>query len=206
MIHPEQTITLYTPLLYAIAFSIVRCRADAEDIVQDTFVKWLSLGPKKIDDTKAYLVKAVRNNCLNHVQSLRKKKEELFGQHNFSDIINRFRETNFGHLDLEVELSRAVKVLQTKLEPLERAVFLLREVFDFDYEVLQEMLDKKKDHCRQLLSRAKKKLSEERAWLSMELRPAGPLLDSLKRACDFGHASELVHALKAEITASLKNS
>jgi RNA polymerase sigma-70 factor (ECF subfamily) len=201
---PEQTITLYSPLLYAIAYSIVRCRADAEDIVQDTFVKWLSLGPKKIDDTKAYLVKAVRNNCLNHLQSLRNKKEELFGQHNFSDIINRFRETSFGHLDLELEVNRAVKVLQTKLEPLERAVFLLREVFDFDYEVLQEMLDKKKDHCRQLFSRAKKKLNEEKARLSMELPPAGPLLESLRKACDFGHAAELIQTLKADVAASLK--
>ncbi|HMG90527.1 MAG TPA: sigma factor, partial [Chryseolinea sp.] len=131
----EQTIANYQPLLQAIAYNIVRCKADAEDIVQETFLKWLST-PNKIKNTKAYLITAVKNNCLNHVSALRRKKEELFQENNISEIISRFKESNFAHLDFEVELAKAIKIVHAKLEPLERAVFLLKEVFEYDYEVL----------------------------------------------------------------------
>src|SRR5690606_18016017 len=159
----EQAIILYQPVLQAIAYNIVRCKADAEDIVQETFLKWLTLGPQKIENTKAYLIKAVKNNCLNHLDSIKRKKVDLFNQHNIAEILDRFKETNLGHLDLDAEITKALKLIQSRLEPLERAVYLLKEVFDFDYESLQEALDKRKDHCRQLLCRAKKKLEDERS-------------------------------------------
>ena len=190
-------------MLHAIAYNIVRCKADAEDIVQETFLKWLSLGPKKIEDTKAYLIRAVKNNCLNHINTLRYKKEELLNQNNITEIINRFKENNFAHLDLEIELAKAMKVLHAKLEPLERAVFLLKEVFDFDYEALQETLDKKKEHCRQLFCRAKKKLSEETSKFNFELPNTSSLIENFKKACDFGNASELINELKNDVTAAL---
>jgi len=199
----EQAITLYQPILHAIAYNIVRCKADAEDIVQETFLKWLSLGPKKVENTKAYLVKAVKNNCLNHISTLRHKKEELLSQHNIAEIISRFKETSFAHLDLEIELAKAMKVLHAKLEPLERAVFLLKEVFDFDYDVLQETLDKKKEHCRQLFCRAKKKLSEETSKLNFELPDTSSIIESFRKACDFGNASELINELKKDVAGTL---
>ena len=200
----EQAIANYQPLLHAIAYKIVRCKADAEDIVQETFLKWLSGGPKKIENTKAYLITAVKNNCINHINALRRKKEELFNQNNISEIITRFKESNFAHLDLETELAKAIKVIHAKLEPLERAVFLLKEVFEYDYEVLQLTLDKKKEHCRQLLCRAKKKLSEETSKLNFELPDAVQLIEKFNKACDFGNASELINELKKDIAAALR--
>ena len=200
----EQAIANYQPLLHAIAYKIVRCKADAEDIVQETFLKWLSGGPKKIENTKAYLITAVKNNCINHINALRRKKEELFNQNNISEIITRFKESNFAHLDLETELAKAIKVIHAKLEPLERAVFLLKEVFEYDYEVLQLTLDKKKEHCRQLLCRAKKKLSEETSKLNFELPDAVLLIEKFNKACDLGNASELISELKKDIASALR--
>ena len=196
----DQAITLYQPMLHAIAYNIVRCKADAEDIVQETFLKWLSLGPKKVEDTRAYLIRAVRNNCLNHINTLRHKKEELLNQHTIAEIIGRFKETSFAHLDLDAELAKAMKILHAKLEPLERAVYLLKEVFDFDYEALQDTFDKKKDHCRQLFCRAKKKLSEETAKLNFDLPDKSTLLETFRKACDFGNAAELVQELKKDVS------
>jgi RNA polymerase sigma factor (sigma-70 family) len=197
----EQTIILYRPMLQAIAYNIVRCKADAEDIVQETFLKWLTIGPQKIENTKAYLIKAVRNNCLNHLEALKKKKVELFNNNNFAELLERFKETNFAHLDFDVEIAKAMKVLQSKLEPLERAVYLLKEVFDFDYEALQAALDKKKDHCRQLLCRAKKKLEDGTPKINFELPDASTLIDSFRKACHLGHASDLVTELAREAQA-----
>lgn len=195
-----QTITLYQPLLQRIAYNIVRCKQDAEDIVQETFMKWLSVDHKTIENTKAYLIRAVTNNCLNHLQTLRKKKEEYWDSINFAEMITKFKETNLAHLDLDVNLAAAFKVMQNKLEPLERAVYVLKESFDFDYEELQKTLDKKKDHCRQLLARAKKKLSEETDKIHFNMPDTSGLMKTFRDACHFGNATELVEELKKDIS------
>lgn len=194
-----QTIVLYQPMLHTIAYNLVRCKQDAEDIVQETFAKWLSIDHAKIQNTKAYLIKAVTNNCLNHLNSLKRKKEEYL--ENVSEAINRFKETNLANLDLEIKLSAAMAVLHSKLEPLERAVFLMKEVFDFDYEELQHALDKKKDHCRQLLHRAKQKLSEETSKIT--LPDTSRWVDSFKKACHIDNASDLLNELKKDVSSSL---
>ena len=200
----SQAIQLYQPTLRSIAYNLVRSRADADDIVQETFLKWLSIDSDKIQNTKAYLIKAVTNNCLNHLNSLKKKKEEYLDSINVSEFIHRFKENNFAHLDLEADLSKAFKVMLTKLEPLERAVYVLKEVFDFDYEALQEALDKKKDHCRQLVCRAKKKLSEETSKMHFDLPDGAQLMASFRKACDMGNAAEFVQDLKRDISAALQ--
>ena len=192
---PAQTITLYQPLLHTIAYNLVRCRQDAEDIVQETFIKWLSAEQSKIQNTKAYLIKAVTNNCLNHINSLKKKKEAYLD--NVSESLLKFKETNLSHLDIDINISAALHVLSSKLEPLEKAVYLLKEVFDFDYDALQETFDKKKDHCRQLFCRTKKKLSEETA--KIHLPSKSELLNTFRNACDIGNATDLIQELKKEI-------
>jgi RNA polymerase sigma factor (sigma-70 family) len=194
-----QTISLYQPMLHTIAYNLVRCKADAEDIVQETFLKWLSIDQAKIENTKAYLIKAVTNNCLNHLNSLKKKKTEYLDAIHMPEFLHKVMENNFSKMDLDANLKAAFKVLNSKLEPLERAVFLLKEVFDFDYEAVQATLDKKKDHCRQLLSRAKKKLNEERSKINFEMPDATQMMESFRRACDLNNASDFVLALKKDL-------
>lgn len=195
-----QTIALYQPMLHAIAFNLLRCKSDAEDIVQDTFLKWLSVEQEKIKNTKAYLIKAVTNNCLNHLTTLRKKKEEYLETLNLPDFILRIKESDLAHLDIEAELSKALSIVHHKLEPLERAVYLLKEVLDFDYDSLQALLNKKQEHCRQLLCRAKKKLSEEASKLSWEMPKGDGLVNSFRKASIFGNAADLVSELKKDIS------
>jgi RNA polymerase sigma factor (sigma-70 family) len=178
---------------------MVRCKADAEDIVQETFIKWLSQEQEKIQNTKAYLIKAVKNNCLNHLNALKKKRVEYLEAFNWQELVEKFKETtDFSHVDLEAEVSKALQVLHTKLEPLERAVYVLKEVFDFDYKALQELLDKKQDHCRQLFCRAKKKLQEETDHFNAVFQPKkAALLESFRKACDFGQPFDLIAQLRA---------
>lgn len=194
-----QTITLYQPLLHTIAYNLVRCKQDAEDIVQETFIKWLSIDQEKIQNTKAYLIRAVTNNCLNHLNSLRKKKEEYL--ENVSEAFLRFKEINLAHIDLEIDLSAALQLLNSKLEPLERAVYVLKEAFDFDYDAIQQALDKKKDHCRQLFCRAKKKLNEETAKIHFP-SPAA-LINSFRNASTFGNPADLISELQKDIASAL---
>lgn len=188
-----QTIALYQPLLHRIAYNLVRSNADAEDIVQETFLRWLTIDQKKIDNTKAYLIKAVTNNCLSHLETIKRKKEEYLETISSSEFVQKLKEVNFSHLDLEADLKHAFKVLQAKLQPLERAVFLLKEVFDFDYDSLTKTLDKKKDHCRQLLARAKKKLAEKTANVHIEI--PRELIDKFRSES----LSDIISHLKADI-------
>lgn len=177
---------------------MLRCKADAQDVVQETFIKWLSVEQESIKNTKAYLVRAVTNNCLNHLQSLHKKRTEYLETFEWSELIERFKETtDFSHIDLEAELTRALHVLQSKLEPLERAVYVLKEVFDFDYSALQQLLDKKQDHCRQLFCRAKKKLQQESEHFNSVFQPRKTaLLESFRKACEMGQPHELANQLQ----------
>ena len=106
---------------------------------------------------------------------------------------------DWAHIDLEHELSSALAVIHKKLEPVEKAVYLLREVFNFDYDELQEIVNKKKENCRQLFSRAKEKLSIDTAKLNFEIGNSSQLFESFKKACCLGEASELIDNLKLEI-------
>ena len=179
---------------------MLRCKADAEDIVQETFIKWLSQEQQKIKNTKAYLIKAVTNNCINHLNALKRKRMEYMESFHWPEFIERFKEsTDLSQLDVEAELSKAFQVLQAKLEPLERAVYVLKEVFDFDYKALQELLDKKQDHCRQLFCRAKKKLNDEKDHFNAVFQPKRTaLIESFRKACEIGQPSDLVAQLRED--------
>jgi RNA polymerase sigma-70 factor (ECF subfamily) len=183
---------------------MLRCKADAEDVVQETFIKWLNSEQEKIRNTKAYLITAVTNNCLNHLKAIRKKKEDYLENFQWPEFVEKFRETDFSNIDVEAELNKALHILQEKLEPLERAVYLLKEVFDFDYKSMQHVLDKKQEHCRQLLCRAKKKINDEKKHLNAVFQPKKTaLLEYFDKACDDFNSSGLVSYLRNDISAAV---
>lgn len=197
-----QTIVLYQPVLYSIALKMVGSLEDAEDIVQDTFMKWLTIDHEKIQNTKAYLVKTVIHHCINHLNTFKKKKNEYLSHLHATELMEKYRESDFARFDLENELSGALAIIHKKLEPVEKGIYLLREVFNFDYEDLQEIFGKKKDNCRQLFSRAKEKLRQENEKSIIDFSLHFQFVDSFKKACTMGHLSDFVFHLKQE---ALKN-
>jgi RNA polymerase sigma factor (sigma-70 family) len=201
----EEIIAQYQPLLQNIASNILRSTEDAKDVVQDTFLKWLSVDHTKIENTKAYLIRSVKNNSLSHLQSLKNKKEELNLDFDIIDKLDTwYKETEFPKIDIEDELAAAIFILQMKLEPLERAVFLMKEVFNFDYETIQETLEKRKDHLRQLVSRAKKKLAMDKENFSFPVIKKPEFINSVVKACDLGSFNDMIAQLKLEIASPFK--
>ena len=198
----NETITLYRPLLYSIAYKMVGTVMDAEDIVQDTFLNWLKAEQKKINNTKAYLIRSVTNTCLNHINQLNRKKESLLESINHPSFIDKIELPNF---DIKNELSEAISVLLKKLEPTERAVFILREIFNFDYGELTEILDKKKENCRQLFCRAKEKLTQEKDRFHVSLDVHSQFVDKFKSACTLGEVGNFIENLKKDISHKLTN-
>lgn len=174
--------------------------ADAEDIVQDTFLKWLSKDHGKIQNTKSYLIRAVTNNCINHLESIEKLKKEYLETAQLPEFFKGQKDSNIFNFDIENQLSEAMVILHTKLEPMEKTIYILREAFNFDYEELQELLDKKKDNCRQLFCRAKKNLQKEAQKFSIDLSKHQVSLENFKKACTKGISTDFINELKQELT------
>ena len=202
----DNSITLYQPILRSIAIRMVGCVEDAEDIVQDTFLKWLTIDTSKVANTKAYLIKSVTNNCLNHLNSIKRKKNEILENLNPADLIEKYKEKEIFQFDVENEVSAALAIMHRKLEPVEKAVYILREVFNFEYDELHLIFDRKKDNCRQLFSRAKEKLTDESTKVKVDLQSHFRILDSFKKACDFGNITDLIGDLSEDIKGKLKSS
>jgi RNA polymerase sigma factor (sigma-70 family) len=189
-------ISYYHPLLFGIAKRMLGSTQDAEDVVQDTFLRWLSVDQEKIANKKAYLIRSVRNNCLNHINSFNEKKKEYMETWNSFEFV---AEEDFADFDLETEIAEALGILQKKLEPVEKAIYLMREVFNVEYDELTEMFDKKKDNCRKIVSRAKEKLSIEGMTFNMEIPSHKSLIESFTKACSFGDPEEIIHNMNREI-------
>lgn len=172
--------------------------ADAEDAVHDAFVKWLTIDTSKIENTRAYLVRMVTNSCLNLIQS--KKGKQTFQVDELNDLLeDQEKEKEVLHFDLENQLNEALKYLHRRLEPLERTVYVLREVFNVEYDDLQNIVGRKADNCRKIVSRAKIKLKKvELPKLSVSF-PEMNLLEGFKTACNKGHLADMINDFSIDL-------
>ncbi|MFM7328693.1 MAG: sigma-70 family RNA polymerase sigma factor [Bacteroidota bacterium] len=206
LLHPDHThmthavaISEYTPLLEQIAYRILKCKADAQDVVQETLLKWMKSNQQLIEDTRAYLIRSVINNCLKHLEQARVRMTRTLDNLPVGKMSHYFTEMNFSHLDFDQYLEGAMRTLHLKLEPLERAVFLLREAFDLDYESVARELNRKADHCRKLFSRARVKLSSPGFQLPAELPDVSGFLEIFRNSSFSGDPAGLIERLRGEI-------
>jgi RNA polymerase sigma factor (sigma-70 family) len=187
----------YRPVLFSIAYRMIGNRAVAEDLVQDTFLNWLKVDQQKILDVKAYLVRSITNTCLNYLDSIKRKKEDLLDSIN--PMLSELKFTpDFSNIDIKCELTEAISQLYKKLPPAERAVFVLKEVFNFDYADLPEIIGKKADNCRQLFRRAQLKLSEKKERFTLDTDKLRKTVDDFRNAT-LGEFSNLIEGLKKDI-------
>jgi len=193
-----QVIAVYQSTLQSIAFRMLGSMKDAEDAVHDTFLKWLTIDTTKIENTKAYLVRMVTNACLNILNARNRWKSLQLDD--FQEVLeDKEVEKNLTFFDVENQLIEAWAFLHRKLEPIERGVFVLRELFNVDYEDLQLIFDRKAENCRKIVSRTKEKLKNpERPKLPISL-PQLHLYESFKNACQKGHLAPLISDLYADL-------
>ncbi len=173
--------------------------ADAEDVVHDTFLKWMTIDASKIQNTKAFLVKSVTNNCIN----LLKRSKRMFSDDLTEEMVIETQDVLHHGVDLEQRLQQAWSLVSFKLAPVERAIYVLREVFNLEYEDLQHIVDKNADNCRKLFSRAKHKLAAEVPKINVEV-PTLTLPSNFKRACSIGCLSEFITDLKLDFQVRAK--
>src|SRR5690625_3127718 len=144
----------YKGLLFTLAYQLTGSASDAEDAVQDVFLKLHDVKQERLVEPKAYLCKMVTNRCLDLLKSARKKREQYFGQW-LPEPIPTSLDEGFESVARGELLSYAMLVLLERLSPAERAVFVLREALSFEYAVISELVDKSEANCRKLNSRAR---------------------------------------------------
>src|SRR6266581_8112394 len=155
----------YRSYLFAIAYRMLGSAMDAEDMVQETYLRYSTTPPETITSLKAFLTTIITRLCMDQLHLARRKREVYPGPWLPEPIITT---TTLESIDpeervaQEESISLAFLLLLEQLQPMERAVFLLREVFEYDYAEIATFLGKSEAACRQAFSRAKKHLSEHR--------------------------------------------
>ncbi|WP_299742258.1 RNA polymerase sigma-70 factor [Rossellomorea sp. y25] len=151
----------YQPLLFSLAYRMLGSVMDSEDIVQEAFITFNQLPNRdQIENKKAYLCKIVTNRCLDLIRSSAKKREVYVGPwlpEPLLEVENSTNDPSQAFLQQE-SLSTAYLLLLQQLNAIERAVFLLREVFQYSYDDIAEILGKSNANCRQIFHRAKKSM------------------------------------------------
>ncbi|RLL43620.1 RNA polymerase sigma-70 factor [Oceanobacillus piezotolerans] len=161
----------YKPLLFSLGYRMLGSVAEAEDVVHETFLKAYQLKGTMIENKKAYLCKILTNRCLDILKSVRMKRMDYVGPWNPEPLLlDQSNDNNPPEILLQREgLSIAYLRLMENLKPDERAVLLLRQVFEFSYQEIASMVEKKESNCRQIFSRAKRKMTRvEEESLSYE--------------------------------------
>ena len=194
-----------TPRLFAIAYRMLGSATDAEDIVQEAFLRWHDIDQSAVQSPEAYLRKTVIRLCLDAQKSARARRETYPGvwlpEPIRSDLPQTVIPAPEEHITEWESLSMAFLVLLEALTPEERAVFLLREVFSYDYPELAGMLGKTEDACRQMFSRAKKHILAHRSRFMPAPDKHQQLLSSFMSAVAEGNLNGLVSLLSADVTA-----
>lgn len=135
----------HRPLLLGIAWRMLGNTADAEDILQETFLRWMRTVESEIRSPRAFLVTVVTRLCLNHLDRARVKREQPFGTNAPEDGLPSGEANPADDADLADALDAAFTVMLKCLSPVERAVFLLREVFECDYIEVARIVEKSED-------------------------------------------------------------
>ncbi|MFK7921773.1 MAG: sigma-70 family RNA polymerase sigma factor [Bacteroidia bacterium] len=147
----------YRPLLLHIAYHMLGSMAAAEDVVQEVSERWLQLDHATIQSPKSYLSRMTANRSLDLLRRLQTEREQYTGPWLPEPVIEAVWEPAMQTFSL------ALLHLMERLDPSERAVYVLRECFDWDYEAIADLVDKRSANCRQLLKRAKSKLQNAEA-------------------------------------------
>jgi RNA polymerase sigma-70 factor (ECF subfamily) len=175
--------------LGGLAYRMLGSVAEAEDVVQDAFLRWREVDRAAVAEPRAYLARVVSRLCLDRMKSASHRREEYVGMWLPEPVVAEPAES------LAEDLSVALLLALERLSPLERAAFLLHDVFDMDYAAVAEALDNSEVACRQLAARARAHVREDRPRYPTSEADARKLADAFLVAVASGDAAGLARLL-----------
>ncbi len=193
----------YRSLLFALAYRMLGSAMEAEDIVQEAYLRYRATPPESIRTLKSLLTTIVYHLCLDQLKSAQAQRETYIGPWLPEPIITgdgAALRSPLGRITERESISMAFLVVLERLSPLERAVFLLREVFDYASADIAQITGRDEAACRQLFSRAKKHIRDRRPRFPASPEAHATMVSRFMDACIAGNMDGLMNLLAADVT------
>lgn len=193
----------HRPLLFSIAYRMLGSASEAEDMVQETFLRLQSQRSEPVHNPKYFLTTIITRLCINQLNSARYQREEYLGPWLPEPILTEHSggSVNPAERIMTIDyISIAFLVLLESLSPSERAVFLLKEVFDYRFREIAEMVNKSEAACRQLFHRAKKHIAANRPRFAAEPTDHDRFLQQFIETVETGEIDSFLEMLAEDIT------
>jgi RNA polymerase sigma-70 factor, ECF subfamily len=187
------------PLLFSIAYRMLGSASDAEDVLQDAWLRYRSADGSMIRSPKAFATTIVTRLCLDRLKSARTTREEYIGPWLPEPVLTCEVESPDTMVQRAESVTLAFLVLLEKLSPEERAAFLLKDVFEYEHSEIAEMLGTTVENSRQLLHRAKARLAKKRPRLTGTAQSRRALAERFAQAFSAGDGSELTALLTTDV-------
>ncbi len=189
-------------LTFSIAYRMLGSVADAEDVVQESFLRFhrAETDGTAIESPKAFLAAIATRLSIDHLRSARVRREQYVGTWLPEPVVDERQPDAEQRVEHAESLSMAFMVMLEALSPIERAVFVLREVFDYAYEDIAAIADKTEDNCRQIFVRAKQRLARRQPRFESSPEQRDALAQRFLAACEMGDLPGLEQLLAAEAT------
>lgn len=183
----------HRPFLHGLAYRMLGSVADADDIVQDTFLRWTGAGQPVLDEPRAWLARTCTRLCIDRLRRVQRERDSYPGEWLPEPLVEDSR------AEMDETLSMALLVTIERLNPKERAAFLLHDVFHYRFDEAADVLGLTADHCRQLARRARERLADEAPRRSADRATLERLTDSFFTAIRDGDESALRDVLAADV-------
>jgi RNA polymerase sigma-70 factor (ECF subfamily) len=190
----------HRPLLFSVAYRMLGSVSDAEDVVQEAYLRWREVPEKEVRSPRSYLSAVVTRLSIDRLRSARAQREEYVGPWLPEPLLLEGAEDAGAPIELDESLSMAFLVLLESLNPVERAVFLLREVFDYDYEEISHIVGKSEDNCRQIARRARQSVAARRPRFERSPELEQRLTRQFVETCMSGDMEGIVSLLSEDVT------
>jgi RNA polymerase sigma-70 factor (ECF subfamily) len=187
-------------LLFGIAYRMLGSVMDAEDIVQEAYLRWQQVDPTTVQSAKAYLATTVTRLSIDHLRAARNRREAYVGPWLPEPLLGVQAPDSADSAALDESLSMAFLVLLERLTPLERAVFLLHDVFEYTFEEIATVVEKTPANCRQIAHRARQSIQQGQPRFTAAPDEQARLTERFAAACREGDLGGLMALLSQEIT------
>jgi RNA polymerase sigma-70 factor (ECF subfamily) len=187
------------PLLFSIAYRMLGSASDAEDVLQDAWMRYRGTEEGQLRSPRAFATTIVARLCLDRLKSARVAREQYVGPWLPEPVLTSQLKTPDSLLQRTESITLAFLVLLEKLSAEERAVFLLKDIFEYEHTEIAEMLDMSVEKSRQLLHRAKERLTADRPRLTGTEASRRALAERFAQAFSHGDGSELTAILAQDV-------
>ncbi|WP_331737319.1 RNA polymerase sigma-70 factor [Streptomyces sp. NBC_00019] len=192
-----ETFVAHRNLLFTVAYEMLGSAADAEDVLQETWLRWVEVDLEQVRDQRAYLIRITTRQALNRLRTMSRRKESYVGPWLPEPLLTAPDVAQ--NVELAESVSMAVMLVLETLSPTERAVFVLREVFDVGYDEIAAAVDKTPAAVRQIAHRARRHVDARRPREVVSQSQTGAALESFLRALESGDLQGLLDVLAPDV-------